>query len=62
MEQLVISAMYLAFDWNRQVIDNDLYACLARTVPLSRTMIERIKEIKRWADTRAVRAGGKRFE
>lgn len=62
LEQLVISAMYLAFDWNRAVIDNDLYTCLGRTVPLSRTMIERIKEIKRWAATRAVRAGGKPVE
>jgi len=60
LEQLVISAMYLAFDWNRPVLDHDLYTCLGRTVPLSRTMIERIKEIKRWADTRAVKAGGRR--
>ena len=62
LEQLVIAAMYLAFDWNRTVIDNDLYTCLGRTVPLSRTMIERIKVIKRWAATRAVRAGGKKAE
>jgi SpoVK/Ycf46/Vps4 family AAA+-type ATPase len=60
LEQLVVSAMYLAFDWNRPVLDNDLYTCLGRTVPLSRTMLERIKQIKRWAATRAVQAGGKR--
>jgi len=58
LEQLVVSAMYLAFDWNRPVLDTDLYTSLGSTVPLSRTMLERIKEIKRWAATRAVKAGG----
>ncbi|MFH2010409.1 MAG: AAA family ATPase, partial [bacterium] len=57
LEQLVVSAMYFAFEWDRPVMDTDLYTSLGRTVPLSRTMIERIKTIKRWADSRAVKAG-----
>ena len=33
-----------------------MYRSLGRMVPLATTMAERIKEIKRWADTRAVKA------
>ena len=58
LEQLVLSAMYTAFDQKRDVTMNDMYRNLARIVPLSTTMSERIKEIKRWADTRAVKASG----
>jgi AAA+ superfamily predicted ATPase len=56
IEQVVLAAMFSAFDQNRQLAMNDLYRSLGRMVPLSTTMAERIKEIKRWADTRAVRA------
>ncbi len=48
--------MFNAFDEQRIVNMKDLYRSLGRMVPLSTTMSERIKEIKRWADTRAVRA------
>jgi SpoVK/Ycf46/Vps4 family AAA+-type ATPase len=58
IEQIVLSAMYTAFDQERPLGMNDLYRSLGRMVPLSTTMSERIKEIKRWADTRAVRANG----
>jgi ATP-dependent 26S proteasome regulatory subunit len=56
IEQIVLSAMFTAFDEQRDVTMKDLYRSLGRMVPLSTTMSERIKEIKRWADTRAVRA------
>jgi SpoVK/Ycf46/Vps4 family AAA+-type ATPase len=56
IEQIVLSAMYTAFDEGREPTMNDLYRSLGRMVPLSTTMSERIKEIKRWADTRAVKA------
>jgi ATP-dependent 26S proteasome regulatory subunit len=56
IEQIVLSAMFNAFDEQRNVNMKDLYRSLGRMVPLSTTMSERIKEIKRWADTRAVRA------
>jgi SpoVK/Ycf46/Vps4 family AAA+-type ATPase len=58
LEQLILSAMFVAFDQKREVTMQDLYRSLSRIVPLSTTMSERIKEIKRWADQRAVKAGG----
>jgi ATP-dependent 26S proteasome regulatory subunit len=56
IEQVVLSAMFTAFDQNRDLEMKDLYRSLGRMVPLSTTMSERIKEIKRWADQRAVKA------
>ncbi len=56
IEQIVASGMFEAFNEKRQFNDHDLYKMIAHTVPLSTTMSERIKEIKRWADQRAVRA------
>lgn len=58
IEQLILSAMFTVFDQNRDLTTNDLYRSLGRMIPLSTTMSERIKEIKRWADTRAVKASG----
>jgi len=58
IEQIVLAAMFTAFDQSRDLTMNDLYRSLGRMVPLSTTMSERIKEIKRWADTRAVKANG----
>ena len=56
IEQVVASGMYLAFSQKRKFNDLDLYKEISRTVPLSTTMSEQIKIIKRWADNRAVRA------
>jgi SpoVK/Ycf46/Vps4 family AAA+-type ATPase len=56
IEQIVAAGMYEAFNEKRQFNDHDLYKMISHTVPLATTMSERIKEIKRWADTRAVRA------
>jgi AAA+ superfamily predicted ATPase len=56
IEQVVASGMYTAFSQKRKFNDLDLYKEVAKTVPLSTTMSEQIKEIKRWADKRAVRA------
>lgn len=56
IEQVVASGMFLAFSQKRKFNDLDLYKEISRTVPLSTTMAEQIKEIKRWADKRAVRA------
>ena len=58
LEQIILSAMFTAFDQKRALVINDLYRSLGRMVPLSTTMSERIKEIKRWADTRAIKASG----
>ncbi|HLG20934.1 MAG TPA: AAA family ATPase, partial [Bdellovibrionota bacterium] len=56
IEQIVNAGMFEAFHEKRQFNEHDLYKMIAHTVPLSTTMSERIKEIKRWADKRAVRA------
>jgi SpoVK/Ycf46/Vps4 family AAA+-type ATPase len=58
LAQVVQAAMFSAFDERRELNVKDLYRSLGNMVPLATTMSERIKEIKRWADTRAVRAGG----
>lgn len=56
IEQVVVGGMYEAFNEKRQFNDQDLYKMIGKTVPLSTTMAEPIKAIKRWADQRAVRA------
>ncbi len=56
IEQIVAAGMFAAFNEKRQFNDQDLYKMIGKTVPLSTTMSEPIKEIKRWADTRAVKA------
>jgi SpoVK/Ycf46/Vps4 family AAA+-type ATPase len=58
IEQTILTAMYTAFEQNRPLALNDIYRSLGQIVPLATTMSERIKEIKRWADTRAIRANG----
>ncbi len=56
IEQVVLASLFQAFDEERELDMQDLYRALGRMVPLSTTMAERIKDIKRWADTRAVKA------
>lgn len=56
IEQVVASGMYKAFNESRKFNDQDLYVEISRTIPLATTMAEQIKTIKRWADTRAVKA------
>lgn len=56
IEQVVASGMFQSFSQKRKFNDLDLYREISKTVPLSTTMSEQIKEIKRWADKRAVRA------
>ena len=56
IEQVVAAGMFEAFNEKRQFNDQDLYKMISKTVPLATTMSEPIKEIKRWADKRAVKA------
>ncbi|MCK5800338.1 MAG: ATPase, partial [Deltaproteobacteria bacterium] len=58
LAELVRASMFTAFDQGRVVTNKDLYRTMAQIIPLATTMSERIKEIKRWADTRAIKAGG----
>jgi len=57
IEQAVISGLILAFKDNKRGLkQEDIFKAIGRSVPLATTMAEQIKEIKRWADTRAVKA------
>lgn len=56
IEQVVVSGLFEAFSERRALDNNDLYKVLGHMVPLATTMAEQIKEIKRWADTRATKA------
>ncbi len=59
IEQIIISAMYEAFNQNRKLIEDDLYVLFGSSVPLSTTMEEQIKHIRSWAHNRAARASSK---
>lgn len=53
IEQVVISALHVAFAQNREVTTDDLLAAVQETVPLSVTMREDIDLVRRWAKGRA---------
>ncbi len=56
IEQAVIQARITAQAQNEQVSQNVLLSAFGKTIPLSRTMEEQIKEIRSWARTRALPA------
>jgi SpoVK/Ycf46/Vps4 family AAA+-type ATPase len=56
IENCVVAGLFTAFNEKRPLHDSDLYKSIGETVPLATTMAETIKSIKRWADTRAVKA------
>ncbi len=56
IEQCVVGGLFEAFNEKRPLHENDLYKMIGKMVPLATTMAETIKQIKRWADTRAVKA------
>ncbi|MDX2133105.1 MAG: AAA family ATPase [Planctomycetota bacterium] len=73
IEQAVISALYDAFYLGRDLTTDDILRNITQTVPLSRTMSERIESLRAWADGRAraastpaevepARAGGRKLE
>jgi len=60
IEQVIISAMYEAFNENRKLHEDDLFVIFGSSVPLSTTMEEQIKRIRSWAHDRAVRASAQK--
>jgi len=52
IEQVVIDALYTAFGHERELETEDLVRSIRDTVPLARTMDERIKALKEWARDR----------
>jgi SpoVK/Ycf46/Vps4 family AAA+-type ATPase len=53
IEQIVISALYDAFDKDDELNDMYLFEAIKETVPLSRTMQEEIASMRDWAKSRA---------
>ncbi len=53
IEQAIISAMHDSFFAGRDVQTDDIRASLLETVPLSKTMRERITDLREWARSRA---------
>ncbi len=56
IEHIVITALYEAFFNNRNVTEGDLMFAIKNTVPLSITQKEQIRELREWANVRAVSA------
>ncbi|MBI4801481.1 MAG: AAA family ATPase [Elusimicrobia bacterium] len=57
IEQAVLSGLYAAFEAGRELTAADLRTALRETVPLSKTMSEKIDEMRAWAKGRARPAG-----
>ena len=52
IEQVIVSALYEAFDAGRELEMRDLVACIKESVPLSMTMREGISALRAWAADR----------
>jgi len=53
IEQLVVSAMFLAFAEGRELQQRDLVRTVRDSIPLAVTMDDRLKELREWARPRA---------
>jgi hypothetical protein len=56
MEQAIVSGLYTAFSQGTPLSTEILLAEIASTRPLSRTMQERLDDLRRWAAARTVSA------
>lgn len=54
IEEAVVSAMFVAFEEDREFTTNDILAAVKKTVTLADTSAERVAALRRWATTRAV--------
>ena len=59
IEQVIYNALYEAFFEKRKVLPEDIEQAVAMTIPLSVTQKEQIKELREWANIRAVAATAK---
>jgi ATP-dependent 26S proteasome regulatory subunit len=62
IEQLLVEALFDAFDAERDVNMEDLFKAARSTVPLSMTMREKIAYLRDWAETRARKASSEPAE
>lgn len=53
IEQVIISALYDAFEADRDVITEDILNNIKETIPLSQTMEQEIARLRRWGRTHA---------
>lgn len=53
LEQVVVSALFIAFEADREVTGEDLLDVVREMVPLAITMDDRLKELREWARPRA---------
>ena len=56
LEQVVVSSLYTAFSSGSDVTTEILLNEVRQTVPLSKTMEEKIASLRQWASERAVNA------
>jgi SpoVK/Ycf46/Vps4 family AAA+-type ATPase len=56
LEQVVISALFRAYNEKRAMMDEDIEKSIRETVPLYRTYEEKIKLLREWAKTRTRQA------
>ena len=59
IEASIVSAMYEAFYYSREINNSDLEKAIKETVPLSKTMAESINALRKWANNRARNASQK---
>lgn len=62
LEEIIVSALYDAFDEGRDMTQEDLEKTAAGMIPLSKTMGEQIKSIREWAKIRAKKASTSAWE
>ena len=62
IEEAIISALYDAFYERREVNTSHILASLTQTVPLSRTMAEKVNTLRAWASGRARNASSLHLE
>ncbi|MDR3200694.1 MAG: AAA family ATPase [Spirochaetales bacterium] len=62
IEEVIVSALYDAFDQGCELEARHLMAAAAAIIPLSQTMEEQIRSIREWAKLRARRASSVRWE
>jgi len=60
IEAAIISALYDAFYAKRELATAHVFTALSQTVPLARTMVEKVTEQRNWAIGRARNASGAR--
>jgi len=53
IEEAIISALYDAFYAKQELATAHVFAALSQTVPLARTMVEKVSEQRNWAIGRA---------